>query len=201
MIKTVICDLGGVCFTDGSAIAIAQIAAIYGLREEAVGRVLMGDLGSEYRMGEITADEFWNRARQHWGLERTNEEIAAIWLQAYEPMAGMPELLDRLRAAGYELIFLSDNVQERVDYLEETYGFLCRFDDGVFSHRVGMRKPDPRIYALALEKASHPAAECVFVDDKPDMLTPARQAGMAVIAFDGAGKLQQELASLGVVLQ
>lgn len=30
----------------------------------------------------------------------------------------MAELLDRLRDEGYELIFLSDNVQERIDYLE-----------------------------------------------------------------------------------
>ena len=110
----------------------------------------------------------------------------------------MAELLDRLRDAGYQLIFLSDNVQERIDYLEETFGFLHRFDDGIFSHRVGMRKPDPRIYELALEKASYGAEQCVFVDDKPAMLEPAEKAGMAVIAFVGPEQLEQELENLGL---
>ena len=198
MIKTVICDLGGVYFTDGSSIAIEQIAGTYRIPEEEVRRVLMGDLGTEYRTGEVTAGQFWDRAKQCWNLETDNEELAAIWIHAYAPIAGTAKLLDRLRNAGYELIFLSDNVQERIDYLEETYGFLHRFEDGIFSHRVGMRKPDPRIYALALEKASHPAARCVFIDDKPGMLVPAEQTGMAVIAFTGPDQLEQELENLGL---
>lgn len=61
-----------------------------------------------------------------------------------------------------------------------------------------MRKPDPRIYELALEKASHPATQCVFVNDKPDMLVPAEQTGMAIIAFTEPDQLEQEFENLGL---
>jgi HAD superfamily hydrolase (TIGR01509 family) len=97
------------------------------------------------------------------------------------------------------MLFLSNNVQERVDYLERTYGFLHHFDDGVFSHQVGMKKPDPRIYELVLAKASFPAWQCVFVDDKPQMLQPAENLGMSVIAFSGPERLERELEILGLV--
>lgn len=199
MIKTVICDLGGVYFTDGSAAAIERIAVAYDLPVGRVRDVLMGDLGSRYRLGEITASAFWDGAIQCWDLQACADDIAAIWLHAYEPIEGTVALVDRLHAAGFEMLFLSDNVQERIDYLERVYGFLHRFKDGVFSHLVGMRKPDPRIYELVLEKAPCPAAQCVFIDDKPQMLKPAENLGMCAIAFQSPDRLERELEILGLV--
>lgn len=198
-LRTVICDLGGVYFTDGSARAIVKISHTYDIPVDRVRDVLMGDLGSRYRFGEISEAAFWKAAMQSWDLQITTHEIAPIWLRAYEPMPGTVALIDRLRAAGYQMLFLSDNVQERVDYLEHTYGFLHRFDDGVFSHRVGMRKPDPRIYELVLAKASVPASQCVYVDDKPQMLQSAEDLGMRVIAFSDPERLERELETLGLV--
>ena len=84
MIKTVICDLGGVYFTDGSSTAIEQIAATYQIPEENVRSVLMGDLGTEYRTGEITADQFWDRARAYWGLAAYfGAKLPPISVQSY----------------------------------------------------------------------------------------------------------------------
>ena len=198
MIRTVICDLGGVYFTDGSAKAIECINAAYDIPVDRVGDVSMGDLGSRYRLGRISAAEFWDGAKESWDLQVSTDEIASVWLGAYEPIEGTVALVDRLRAAGYELLFLSDNVQERIDYLESTFRFLHRFKDGVFSHLVGLRKPDPRIYELALAKASHPADQCVFVDDKPLMLEPAVRIGMSAIAFETPDRLETELLALGL---
>ncbi len=198
MIKTVICDLGGVYFTDGSARAIERISAAYDIEVDRVSDVLMGELGSRYRFGEVTVAEFWAGAIQSWGLKISTAEIAPIWLQAYEPIEGTVALIDRLRAAGYEMLFLSDNVQDRVAYLESTYEFLHRFEDGVFSHQVGLRKPDPRIYELVLQKASNLPGQCVLIDDKPQMLAPATKLGMSVIAFETPSQLERDLQGLGL---
>ena len=126
-------------------------------------------------------------------MQVSDEQLAAIWLEAYEPIAGTVSLIDRLRVAGYELLYLSDNTQDRVDYLEAAYRFMHRFVAGVFSHDAVMRKPDPRIYELLLEKATRPAVACVYIDDKPAMLVPAENMGMTVIAFDNPDQVEVDL--------
>ena len=198
MIRTVIFDLGGVYFTDGSAIAIEQISTTYRLAEAKVRDIVMGDLGSRYRHGAVTSIQFWEGAVEAWNLQVPTEQLATTWLQAYEPIPGTVSLIDRLDVAGYELLYLSDNVEDRIEYLEETYGFLHRFKDGVFSHRVGIRKPNPRIYELVLEKAAFPPAQCLFVDDKPAMLEPAERMGMAVVAFGSPSQVETGLVGHGL---
>jgi epoxide hydrolase-like predicted phosphatase len=55
------------------------------------------------------------------------------------------------------------------------------FDVVVISGEVGLRKPDPAIYELALHRLGLPAARCVFVDDYPGHLDPANSLGMTTV--------------------
>lgn len=198
MIKTVIFDLGGVYFTDGTKRAIEIISSKYNIPDEKVKHVLNGDLGTKYRIGNITAKEFWRQAKEFWGIEVPSDELAEIWFEGYKPIEGINELISSLKASGYEIIFLSDNVQERVDYLQNKYLFMDKFKDGVFSHIVHVRKPDLKIYEMALEKSSNHAEECVYIDDKPQLLGPARKLGMKVISFESALQLKKKLRELGL---
>ena len=64
---------------------------------------------------------------------------------------------------------------------------------GIFSHLVKCKKPEPMTYQLLLAKASHPAAACVYIDDKPEYLEPAKDLGMEIIAFKNAEQLEADL--------
>jgi len=76
------------------------------------------------------------------------------------------------------------------------------FDATVISGEVGMRKPDPAIYALAAERLGLPPKACVFVDDLPGNLKPARALGMATVHHREAASTLAELeALLGYVLR
>jgi epoxide hydrolase-like predicted phosphatase len=55
------------------------------------------------------------------------------------------------------------------------------FDGIVISGEVGMRKPAPRMYELGAERIGVEPAACVYVDDLPFNLEPARELGMATI--------------------
>ena len=55
------------------------------------------------------------------------------------------------------------------------------FDGWVISGEVGLRKPSPEIYARGAEAIGLPPADCVFVDDLPGNLKPARAMGMATV--------------------
>jgi FMN phosphatase YigB (HAD superfamily) len=72
------------------------------------------------------------------------------------------------------------------------------FKDGVYSHELKTRKPDPKMYEEALSKASNKPEDCIYIDDKLDLLTPAAILGMKTIHFstlDQKESTSKELAS------
>ena len=75
------------------------------------------------------------------------------------------------------------------------------FDGVVISGDVGVRKPTPEIYAMGARAVGLAPAECVFVDDLPFNLKPAREMGMATVRHVEAGQTIVELQQLlGVAL-
>lgn len=199
-IKTVIFDLGGVYFTDGTKRAIDIITQRWNLDQSKVADVFKGKIGTAYRESQISHEEFWRQAKETLGIDAPMEELAEIWLNGYVPIEGTVEIIKELKEKGYEILYLSDNVQERIDYIEEKYHFLQYFKSGVFSHIAGVRKPNPKIYQLALEESSNPAENCVYIDDKPNLLEEADKLGMATIAFVNADETRKKLIELGVNL-
>lgn len=199
-IKTVIFDLGGVYFTNGTKRAIDIISRRWNLDSSLVADVFKGKIGTAYRENQITHEEFWKQAKETLEIEAPMEELAEIWLNGYVPIEGTVDIIKELKENGYEILYLSDNVQERIDYLEEKYHFLQYFKSGVFSHIVGVRKPNPKIYQLALNESSNPAQNCVYIDDKPNLLEEAEKLGMATIAFVNSDETRKKLRELGVKL-
>jgi len=195
-LRTVIFDLGGVYFGDGTRIAVDTISAEYKIERDAVEAILNGEPGKQYRTGKISAEQFWQQAKTSWNIEVSSEKLSRIWCSSYQPNDEVVSLVDRLKNAGYELLYLSDNTRERVAYLDEKYSFLQKFDDGIFSHVVKRKKPTPIIYQLLLGRTSHPADACVYIDDKPEYLGPAKSLGMKVIAFKNASQLEARLKKL-----
>jgi epoxide hydrolase-like predicted phosphatase len=76
------------------------------------------------------------------------------------------------------------------------------FDGIVISGEVGMRKPAPRVYEMGAERIGVEPAACVFVDDLPFNLKPARELGMATVRHVEAAQTIGELEQLlGVELR
>jgi epoxide hydrolase-like predicted phosphatase len=109
-----------------------------------------------------------------------------------------PEMLDGVRAArrdGIRTALLSNSWGAATAYDAELLEEL--FDAWVISSEVGLRKPDPAIYELAAERLDLPPERCVFVDDLPGNLKPARALGMATVLHRGdAGATLAEVGSL-----
>jgi epoxide hydrolase-like predicted phosphatase len=80
--------------------------------------------------------------------------------------------------------------------------FAELFDAVVISSEVGLRKPDPEIYALACERLGLPPERCVFVDDLGGNLKPAAAIGIATVKHTDAATTIAELEDLlGVSLR
>lgn len=112
------------------------------------------------------------------------------------PDPAMVELVRKARAAGLHTALLSNSWGEGYpkDLLVEL------FDTVVISGRVGLRKPDERIYRHTLDRIGVPAARAVFFDDAPANVDAARSVGMHAFRHTTADDTRTALATLGVTL-
>ena len=97
--------------------------------------------------------------------------------------AAMLDGVRAIHARGIRLGLLSNSVGDAAVYDLALRDEL--FDAWVISSEVGLRKPDPAIYALAAERLGLAPAACVYVDDIGGNLKPARALGMATVLHRG----------------
>lgn len=75
-------------------------------------------------------------------------------------------------------------------------GIMAQFDHVIESSKVGVRKPDPRIYAMMCEALSVSPGDCVFLDDLGINLKPAKAMGMATVKVLTEKQALDELAAV-----
>jgi len=107
-------------------------------------------------------------------------------------------LLEQLHAAGVPLYGLTNWSAETYHHVEDKYDFMTRFRHVVVSGRIGMVKPDPRIFAHLLEHVREPAEHCVFIDDNAKNAEAATALGLHGITHRSGAETSARLRDLGV---
>jgi len=132
--------------------------------------------------GRISAAEF-ERLLAAELLERTPaqpdaaDRAAGMLTRMFSGMrveSSMIDVVRTVRAAGVRTGLLSNSWG--LDYQRD--GWDALFDAVVISGEVGLRKPDPAIYALASERLGLPPEQIVFIDDLRPNVQAAVAAGM-----------------------
>jgi len=111
---------------------------------------------------------------------------------------GSVAILQKLRAAGVPNYAITNFPAEKFDETCALYPFLSGFHGVIVSGRERMVKPDPAIFQLFLDRFGLVAEHCVFIDDNPANVSAARGIGMTALRFEGADKLADDLAALGL---
>jgi putative hydrolase of the HAD superfamily len=195
-------DFGGVLTTD-VFVSFREFCVAEGLLPDTVRDRFMkdpmaGELLADLETGRLTEEEFESKFAAVLDIERSDGLIDRLF-------AGMrPDqtMLDAVRAA--------KRAGVRTGLISNSWGhgrydrtlFPELFHGVVISGDVGVRKPDPRIYELGAEAVDLPPSACVFVDDLPGNLKPARELGMATVRHVRAEQTISELEDLlGVTLR
>jgi len=113
----------------------------------------------------------------------------------------MVAALGTLRGAGYRLGCITNNVLSEESQpgaaLKPSYAAaLGHFEQVIESARVGLRKPDPRIYALMCERLDVAPEACVYLDDLGMNCKPAAALGMHAIKVTSGAQALAELAAV-----
>jgi len=109
------------------------------------------------------------------------------------------EIQQAIKASGkYKLLGLTNWSAELFPIALERYSFLHDFKGIVVSGEEGIRKPNPEIYQLVIDRYSAAPEETVFVDDSLRNIRAAAALGFQVIHFLSPTQLRGELIGMGV---
>jgi putative hydrolase of the HAD superfamily len=137
--------------------------------------------------GEITEATFLERLSEALepllGHRPHMHRFKEIYFEALDPNPPMIELMRELKAAGYRMAMLTNNVREWEPLWRPMLPVDEIFETVVDSAFVGCRKPESRIYEIVLDRISLPAESCLFVDDVAPNCEGARAAGLSAVHF------------------
>ena len=114
------------------------------------------------------------------GLELRGDEMDVLFDRGYRYNDSILERVRSLREEGYRTALLTNSVREFQEVLEEEIGHEL-FDDIIDSSAVGMRKPEPEIYRLVIDRLGVKPERTVYLDDFEHNLGPAREVGWTVV--------------------
>ena len=97
----------------------------------------------------------------------------------------MVSFIHDLKGAGIPIGILTNNVREFREWWWPLMDFESVFDTIVDSHEVGMRKPNPAIYHLTMERIGATPSRTAFLDDLEANVNAANALGMHGIHVSG----------------
>jgi len=131
------------------------------------------------------------------------ERIEAYWRRWPETLGDAIEptlaVLAELHARGVRLLALSNWSAETFPLARPRYPFLEWFDGIVISGEERLVKPDPRLFAVLVDRFGVEPAATVFVDDQPRNVEAAADLGFRAIRFVDAASLRDDLRGLGLL--
>jgi putative hydrolase of the HAD superfamily len=198
-ITTLFWDIGGVVLTNGwDRHARRHAATEFNLDwEEFQDR---HDLAfPAFDAGNTSLDEYLDRTLFYRHREFTREQFTAfMFAQSKEYSESRAILRAAARSGKYFVGAINNEPLELNQYRIETFNLREEFQVFFSSCYVHSRKPEELIFRVALAVTQRPAAQCVFIDDRPMNLESPRRLGMHVVHFQNAEQLRSELKTLGI---
>lgn len=197
MIKAIIFDWGGVLIDDPAPGLTAYFATALGVTGEALLNAYI-KFAPEFQKGMMSEDTLWERLCSELGVQKPYNH--SLWQdavrQVYFPKKEMFSLAFHLKDMGYKVGLLSNTEIAAMNYFyEQQYHML---DVAVFSCAEGARKPEKRIYEIALDRLGVQPNEAVFIDDKQENIDAAGELGIHGILFASPEQVKKELAPLSI---
>jgi putative hydrolase of the HAD superfamily len=188
MITAVVLDIGGVLEWTPPTGHVERWESSLGL---APGELhdTMDDVWRGGRLGTLTEQQVEAAFAERLGLSPA--DLDAFMTGFWDEYLGSPntELIDwfgglrrRCRTGIVSNSFVGARERE-----QERYGSEDLTEVIVYSHEVGLAKPDPAIYALVCRRLEVAPAQAVFLDDRPAAVEGAAAIGMTGVLFQDKG--------------
>lgn len=134
-----------------------------------------------------------------------HERLIRMYYGEWEQMLGFEhtetvEILRRLHDSKEHSIYsLTNWSNETFPVALKKFPFLSWFKGILVSGDVGLKKPDPEIYKLLLDRYGLEANTCVFIDDRTENVKAASALGFSGIIFKNHTQLSKDLKKLNII--
>ena len=189
MIRNIVFDLGGVIMTICQEEAIKRFKSI-GLKnvEDYLNPYTQTDIFGDIEEGKISAEQFRAKLSELIGKEVTYEECKFAWLGYRQdvPLRNL-DILRKLKAQGYKLILLSNTNPFMMSWgLSGEFdgngnSLESYFDSLYLSYKLGVMKPNKKIFQYIIDKEKIQPGESLFIDDGERNINAARLLGFKTL--------------------
>lgn len=199
-VEAVLFDFGMVLSRPPVPAVWAEMQRVSGLDQDTLHR-LYWQHRDAYDRGDLDGDPYWNRIANEGGRELTGEQREQLlaldvdlWTDMNLPMLAWVKLLHR---AGIRTGILSNMPGAMAEGIVRKFDWIGDFHSAVWSHALRLHKPDPAIYAAAVNGLGVPPANILFIDDKEENIRGAEQFGMQGIVYSEHDKFAAEMEARG----
>jgi len=198
-ITAVFCDVGGVLLTNGwDHNQRARLVEKFGLdARDFEDRHQMLSAGMD--AGQLDLDQYLDRTIFYRPRPFRKQEVRDFIYAQSEAFPDSLAIIERLAQADHVFLATLNNESRELNLFRiEKFGLRQYFSVFFSSCYLGVSKPHPQIYQLALDLSQRQPEECVFIDDRSLNLECARRLGLHTIQFLNAGQLEGDLRTLGL---
>lgn len=169
MIRNIIFDLGNVIMQNPTIDLVKQFFKDEKDAEIFNGFIFKSEYWKKLDLGQIDNETVANEIEEKRLVEVSNykevHEFMNNWFSKCIPNVETMELGKRLKEKGYNLFILSNMANATFEYFSKAYEFFSIVDGNIVSAKVGIKKPDRKIFDILLERYSLNAEECLLIDD------------------------------------
>jgi epoxide hydrolase-like predicted phosphatase len=197
MIKAFVFDFGGVLARTEDYTSRHAWDERLGLPVGSVERAVHhSDIWIQAQLGRITPRAYWNGVAELLYMRKEDvDELRHDYFSGDRLNHKLVTLIRDLREKGYPVALLSNDSLQLESRLHE-YGIYDLFDHVLISALMGMMKPDPTVYRVALHSVRAAPHEAVFVDDSLVNVRGAQPLGIHTILFRPELDLKAEITKL-----
>ncbi|MGH9616810.1 MAG: HAD family hydrolase [Acidobacteriaceae bacterium] len=199
-ISTILFDVGGVLLSNGWDHAERMVVLSHFSIDRTSYEQRHESANDAWERGFITAEQFLTQTIFFEPRSFTPAEFLEDMKAQQQVLAeGAMRILGELRASRkIKLAMLNNESRELNDYRIEHFQLDEFFDEFFSSCYLGLRKPEPNIFRLALDVLQREAAEVFFIDDRQENCDAAMSLGIHAVLYRNPTQLEQDLAHLGV---
>ncbi len=166
--------------------------------EQILASAFEDPLFRDYNTGRISTTEFFRAYCKNLRIHADFETFKQKWCSVFASIPEMEDLFWQVKKR-FPVGLLSDTDPLHWHYCLQHFPFLQSVENPTLSFEIGALKPEKICYLKAAENVGFAPHECLFIDDRPENVQGAKNAGMSAILFKGSENLKKKFRQLGVL--